>query len=94
MTTRATAGRASEMPEPSITHFLFADTRMAPVWLLVRIYLGFLWLMAGTGKMMEGGWIGAGVGGAVKGFAQGALHQTTGEHPQVMQWYAGSWRTS
>ena len=26
--------------------------------------------------------------GAVKGFAQGAITQTTGEHPQVTGWYA------
>jgi thiosulfate dehydrogenase (quinone) large subunit len=80
--------RESQIPEPNITRFLFADTRMAPVWLVVRVYLGYLWLMAGIGKVMEGGWIGQGAGGAVKGFAQGAIAQTTGEHPQVTQWYA------
>jgi thiosulfate dehydrogenase [quinone] large subunit len=62
---------------------------MAPVWLVVRVYLGYLWLDAGIGKVMEGGWIGAGAGGAVKGFAQGAIQQTTGAHPQVTGWYAG-----
>jgi hypothetical protein len=31
-----------------------------------------LWLVAGWGKATEGGWIGEGDGGAVKGFAQGA----------------------
>lgn len=77
-----------QIPEPNITRFLFADRRMAPVWLLVRVYLGFLWFMAGISKVIEGGWIGAGAGGAVKGFAQGALQQTTGEHPQVTGWYA------
>ena len=43
------AANASEgqIPEPNITRFLFADTRMAPVWLVVRVYLGFLWLVAG-----------------------------------------------
>ncbi|MEW6636325.1 MAG: DoxX family protein [Actinomycetota bacterium] len=80
--------RESQIPEPNITRFLFADTRMAPVWLLVRVYLGYLWLMAGVGKVLEGGWIGEGAGGAVAGFAQGALQQTAGEHPQVTQWYA------
>src|SRR5918994_7809033 len=78
----------SQIPEPNVTRFLFADTMMAPVWLLVRVYLGYLWLMAGIDKVMEGGWIGEGAGGGVKGFAQGAMAQTTGEHPQVTQWYA------
>jgi thiosulfate dehydrogenase [quinone] large subunit len=40
------------------------------------------------GKWAEGGWVGEGAGGAVQGFAQGAIAQTTGEHPQVTQWYA------
>src|SRR5215213_11603671 len=44
--------------------------------------------MAGIGKLTEGGWIGEGAGGAIKGFSQGAMSQTTGEHPQVTQWYA------
>lgn len=89
MDANTTLNRGSEIPEPNITRFLFADRRMTPVWLLVRVYLGYLWLAEGIGKIMEGGWIGAGAGGAVKGFAQGALQQTGGEHPQVTGWYAG-----
>lgn len=81
--------RETQIPEPNITKFLFADTRMAPVWLLARVYLGVLWLLAGWGKVTGGGWIGEGAGGAVQGFAKGAMAQTTGEHPQVTQWYAG-----
>lgn len=84
----ARADHRRQIPEPNIARFLFSDVRMAPVWLVVRLYLGYLWLSAGVGKIVEGGWIGAGAGGAVKGFAQGALQQTTGEHPQVSGWYA------
>ena len=87
MSANVDTGR-TEIPEPNLTRFLFADTRMAPFWFVVRVYLGYLWLMEGIGKVTEGGWIGQGAGGAVKGFAQGALAQTTGEHPQVTQWYA------
>jgi thiosulfate dehydrogenase [quinone] large subunit len=78
----------NSIPEPSITRFLFADTRMAPVWLILRLWLGYEWLKAALGKWIEGGWVGEGAGGAVKGFAQGAMAQTTGEHPQVTGWYA------
>jgi thiosulfate dehydrogenase (quinone) large subunit len=81
--------RESQIPEPNVTRFLFADTRMAPVWLLVRVYLGYLWFMAGLGKLFEPGWITGEPGAAVTGFAQGAIQQTTGEHPQVTGWYAG-----
>ena len=54
---------------PNLARFLFADTRMAPFWFVVRVYLGYLWFMEGIGKVTEGGWIGQGAGGAVKGFA-------------------------
>ena len=81
--------RESQIPEPNVTRFFFADTRMAPVWLLVRVYLGYLWFMAGFGKLSEPGWITGESGAAVAGFAQGAIQQTTGEHPQVTGWYAG-----
>jgi thiosulfate dehydrogenase [quinone] large subunit len=86
--TAATRDRHNGIPEPNITRFLFADTRMAPVWLIVRLWLGYEWLHAALGKWIEGGWVGEGAGGAVKGFAQGAIAQTKGEFPQVTGWYA------
>jgi thiosulfate dehydrogenase [quinone] large subunit len=84
----STTDQHSSIPEPNITRFLFADTRMAPVWLLIRLWLGYEWLHAAWGKWIEGGWVGEGAGGAVKGFAQGAIAQTKGEFPQVTGWYA------
>lgn len=82
--------RGSQVPEPNVTRFLFADTRMAPVWLLVRVYLGYQWLMSGIGKLLDpsGAWVGKNAGAGVAGFAQGAMQQTGGEHPQVTGWYA------
>ena len=53
----------NRIPEPSITRFLFADTRMAPVWLILRLWLGYEWLKAALGKWTEGGWVGEGAGG-------------------------------
>ena len=84
----STTDQHSGIPEPNITRFLFADTRMAPVWLILRLWLGYEWLHAALGKWIEGGWVGQGAGGAVKGFAQGAIAQTGGEFPQVTGWYA------
>ena len=80
--------RGSEIPEPNITRFLFSDTRMAVVWTLLRLWLGYEWLAAGIGKWREGGWIGADAGEGVKGFAGYALTQTKGAHPAVQGWYA------
>ncbi|MGB3635799.1 MAG: DoxX family protein [Rubrobacteraceae bacterium] len=87
--TETTNTREGQVPEPSITRFLFADKRMAPVWLVARVYLGFLWLVAGWGKLTDPAWLGSERGAAVAGFAQGAMAQTAGEHPQVTGWYAG-----
>jgi thiosulfate dehydrogenase (quinone) large subunit len=40
--------RIETIGEPGVAHYLFHDTRSAPLWLVVRLYLGFAWL--------EGGW--------------------------------------
>ena len=88
MSEEATRNHETRIPEPNITHFLFADTQIAPVWLILRLWLGYEWLHAAWGKWIEGGWVGNGAGGAVKGFAQGAIAQTKGEFPQVTGWYA------
>lgn len=37
--------------DPPIARFLFADTRLAPIWLLLRIYVGWAWLEAGWHKI-------------------------------------------
>ena len=58
------------------------------MWLILRLWFGYEWLHAALGKWIEGGWVGEGAGGAVKGFAQGAIAQTKGEFPQVTGWYA------
>jgi thiosulfate dehydrogenase (quinone) large subunit len=79
-----------EIPEPNITRFLFADTRMAPLWTLVRLYVGYEWLMAGWGKLTNpaGVWVGEKAGTAITGFLGGALQKTSGDHPDVQGFYA------
>jgi thiosulfate dehydrogenase (quinone) large subunit len=44
---------ATQVPEPPIARFLFADTRMAVFWLLVRVYVGWQW--PGSGVMLARG---------------------------------------
>src|SRR5438034_5221999 len=92
-----------QVPEPPIAKFLFADTRMAWFWLIVRLYVGYEWLTAGLekltgysftfdasfGTLVGKPWVfGAHDGAAIKGFVAGALAQTTGAHPAVQGWYA------
>lgn len=43
------------MADPPIARFLFSDTRMALVWLLLRVYVGWAWLDAGWHKVMDTG---------------------------------------
>jgi len=39
--------------DPPLARFLFSDTRMAPVWLLVRLYVGWSFLEAGWHKVQD-----------------------------------------
>jgi len=41
--------------DPPLARFLFADTRIAPLWLVVRLYVGYAWLDAGLHKIMDVG---------------------------------------
>lgn len=94
---------ATHIPEPPIARFLFADTRMAWFWLIVRLYLCYEWLTAGLEKLLGrsftlgasfgqssgGAWVFSGHdGAAIKGFVAGALAKTGGAHPSVQDWYA------
>ncbi len=96
-------GSATQIPEPPLARFLFADTRMAVIWLIVRLYIGYEWLAAGWDKLFGrsidflGGtfgqvskpWVFSGHdGAAIKGFVAGALAQAGGPHPAVQGWYA------
>jgi thiosulfate dehydrogenase (quinone) large subunit len=79
-----------EIPEPNFSKFLFADTRLAPLWTLVRLYVGYEWLIAGWGKLTNpaGVWVGEKAGTAVTGFLGGALTKTDGAHPDVQGYSA------
>jgi len=83
---------STQIPEPPIARFLFADTRMAWFWLIVRLYVGYEWLSAGYGKLTgaEVPWVFSGGhdGTALKGFVMGALAKTAGANPAVQGWYA------
>lgn len=80
-------------PEPRISRFLFASRVMVPIWTLLRVYLGWLWLDAGWSKVWSEGafnsaWVGPNAGGAVTGFLNRSLSLATGDRPSVQGWYA------
>lgn len=78
-----------EIQDPPIAKFLFSDTRMAWLWLILRVYIGWDWLTAGWAKIGNPVWTGPKAGIALAGFIKGALAKTSGEHPDVAGWYAG-----
>lgn len=75
------------VPENPISHYLFNNPRSAWIWLIVRLYVGYVWLLAGWGKVRDSAWTGSEAGAAVQGFIQGALSKT-GDGGDVPGWYA------
>lgn len=45
--------KGTVIADPPLARFLFSDTRMAPVWLLVRVYVGWSFLEAGWHKVQD-----------------------------------------
>ncbi len=74
--------------DPPLTRFIFSDTRLAFVWLLVRLYVGLQWLEAGIQKVENPQWVGPHAGVGLQGFLLGSLKKTLGPHPDVASWYA------
>lgn len=52
----------------------------AAILTLIRLYLGWQWMTAGWGKIVDGF--------SSKGFLMGAVGKATGEHPAVQGWWA------
>jgi len=49
------AHKTTVIADPPLARFLFSDTRMAVVWLVLRIYVGYSWLDAGLHKVLDAG---------------------------------------
>jgi len=79
---------SSFYPEPPVSKFLFASRTMAPLWTILRVYLGWLWLNAGWHKVSNPAWVGENAGAAVTGFFNRAISLSTGDSPTVTGWYA------
>lgn len=72
----------------NVESFFKEDKRSALFWLIIRVYVGWEWFSAGWEKLMSHAWLGNNAGNIIKGFLNGALTKTTGDHPDVMAWYA------
>jgi thiosulfate dehydrogenase (quinone) large subunit len=93
----------AHIPASPVAKFLFSDTHMAWLWLLVRLYVGYTWFTAGWGKLTGhsiapgsfgrpirgGAWVfSAHSGVAMRGFVMSALSRANGPDPIVPNWYA------
>jgi thiosulfate dehydrogenase (quinone) large subunit len=76
------------LEDPPVAKALFGDVRWAWLWLILRVYLGWIWLTSGLNKLGSPAWTGENAGAAITGFVQGALELAGGERPAVQGWYA------
>jgi len=74
------------IPDPPFAHLLFSTTRLAWLWAIVRIYLGYQWVDASWHKITGTGWVDGGA--ALKGFWTNAVKiPETGRAPIAYDWY-------
>jgi len=83
-----TQGSVVMLEDPPIAKFLWGDVRLSWLWLIIRLYVGYEWLIAGWAKVQNPVWFGAKAGTGIAGFVKGALAKTEGAHPDVSLWYA------
>lgn len=68
---RLVSYKNGEMTDPPITRFVFSDTRLAWVWVIVRLYMSYTWITSGWGKFNNPAWVNTGE--ALKSFWVGAV---------------------
>ncbi len=72
--------------DPPLARLLFSSTRMAWIWLLVRLYVGYQWLEAVPHKIHDPAWVQTGV--ALKGYWERAVAiPAKGAPPISFPWY-------
>lgn len=76
-------GKEVVVPENPVSRFLFASTRSAWIWLIIRLYLGYQWLKAGWEKVTSDAWVGSHAGTGISGFLNGAIAKE-----EVTGWYS------
>lgn len=46
-----------EIQDPPLARFLFSSTKLALVWLVLRVFLGYQWVTSGWGKVTDPKWM-------------------------------------
>ncbi|MEK7216069.1 MAG: DoxX family protein, partial [Chloroflexota bacterium] len=74
--------------DPPIAQFLFSDVRLAWLWLVLRVWLGWQWFDAGWHKVTSADWMTT--GGALQKFWERATGVPEQGRPVVAyDWYRG-----
>lgn len=87
MDLRSQASKEIIIPENPVSRFLFTSTRSATLWLLIRLYVGYVWITSGWKKITSDAWTGENAGSAIQGFIKGALAKAA-DGKDVTSWYA------
>ncbi len=78
------SGRIIE--DPPFAKFLFSDTRLAPLFTIIRVLIGLSWLQSGLGKFSNPAWMETGA--ALQGFWTNAVAIPEGGRPAIaFDWY-------
>ena len=84
--TTAILARKHEIHDPDVVRWLTHDPRAAWLWLPLRLWVGWQWLMAGRHKVVDEAWTGSGV--ALQSFWQRAVAVPEGgRSPVAFDWY-------
>lgn len=81
-----TTARGTVIQDPPLAQFLFGSTMMGWVWLVVRLYVGYMWLTSSLRKLADPAWVQTGV--ALKAFWERAIViPDKGRLPISFDWY-------
>src|SRR5512142_1852837 len=80
--------QGTEITNPPLARLLFDDVRLAPVWLIIRVLLGWAWIDASLHKLSSPAWMQTGE--ALKGYWQNAVGVgATAKTSIAFDWYRG-----
>src|SRR6476660_4864753 len=73
--------------DPPIARFLFSNTKVGWLWLILRVWLGSQWIEGSLHKVTDPAWVSTGL--AVKGFWERALAAPNDKPVIAFDWYRG-----
>ena len=76
-----------EVEGPAFARYLFGNTRAGLVWLPVRLFLGFEWVVAGYDKLTGTGWVNGGGASLLSFWKSAVAVPQTGHAAITFEWY-------